>query len=179
MIYKFRVILDVEEDVFRDIAIEQDSTLEDLHCSIYNAFGFDGTEMGSFYNCNDQWEQGYEIPLIDHGIDQELKCMNEVILSSYFSEENTKILYVYDFLSMWTFFVELAIIEEKDDLKESYPTLLYAHGELPSQAPERTFSTSEITSESSDVGLFGESDLDLFDSKDSFDDDYSFDDSWN
>ena len=29
MVYKFRVILDAEEDVFRDIAILEDDTLED------------------------------------------------------------------------------------------------------------------------------------------------------
>ena len=34
MIYKFRVILDAEEDIFRDIAIESDNTLEDLHNAI-------------------------------------------------------------------------------------------------------------------------------------------------
>ena len=48
MIYKFRVILDAEEDIFRDIAIESDNTLEEFHNAIVNAFGFDGTETGSF-----------------------------------------------------------------------------------------------------------------------------------
>ena len=46
MVYKFRVILDVEEDIFRDIAILDEDTLEDFHNAIVNAFGFDGT----FYN---------------------------------------------------------------------------------------------------------------------------------
>ena len=49
MIYKFRAILDAEEDIFRDIAIEKEATLEDLHNALVNAFGFDGTEMASFY----------------------------------------------------------------------------------------------------------------------------------
>ena len=49
MIYKFRVILDAKEDIFRDIAIEKEATLEDLHNTIVNAFGFDGSEMASFY----------------------------------------------------------------------------------------------------------------------------------
>ena len=48
MVYKFRVILDAEEDIFRDLAIESHTTLEDLHNAIVNAFGFDGTETGSF-----------------------------------------------------------------------------------------------------------------------------------
>jgi hypothetical protein len=41
MVYKFRVILDAE-DIFRDIAILADDTLEDLHNAIFNSFGFDG-----------------------------------------------------------------------------------------------------------------------------------------
>jgi hypothetical protein len=37
MVYKFRVILDAEEDIFRDIAILADDTLEDLHNAIFNS----------------------------------------------------------------------------------------------------------------------------------------------
>lgn len=48
MVYKFRVILDAEEDIFRDIAILENDTLEDLHNAIVNAFGFDGLEVASF-----------------------------------------------------------------------------------------------------------------------------------
>ena len=55
MIYKFRAILDTKEDIFRDIAIEKTNTLEDLHNAIVNAFGFDGTEMASFYMCDDEF----------------------------------------------------------------------------------------------------------------------------
>ena len=58
MIYKFRIVLDTLDDVFRDIEIEDDSTLEDLHNSITQAFGFDGTEMASFYLSDAEWNQG-------------------------------------------------------------------------------------------------------------------------
>jgi hypothetical protein len=32
---------------------------------------------------------------------------------SYFDKQNTKILYVYDFINMWTFLVELAAVEDQ------------------------------------------------------------------
>ena len=67
MVYKFRVILDNEDDVFRDIAILADDTLEDLHNAIFNSFGFDGMEVGSFYTCDDTWNQEDEISLFDSG----------------------------------------------------------------------------------------------------------------
>ena len=40
MIYRFRAILDTKEDVFRDIEIDSENTLEELHNSITQAFGF-------------------------------------------------------------------------------------------------------------------------------------------
>ena len=40
MIYRIRIILDVKEDVLRDIEIEATATLEDLHHAITQSFGF-------------------------------------------------------------------------------------------------------------------------------------------
>ena len=65
MLYRFRVILDAEDDVFRDIEIMANNTLEDLHNTILQSFGFDGTELASFYISNENWEQGEEISQFD------------------------------------------------------------------------------------------------------------------
>ena len=48
MIYRFRIILDTHEDVFRDLEIEAEANLEDFHNAITQAFGFEGGEMASF-----------------------------------------------------------------------------------------------------------------------------------
>ncbi|MEN9640552.1 MAG: hypothetical protein RLZZ262_2421, partial [Bacteroidota bacterium] len=66
-IFKFRVIIDTEEDVFRDIEIETDASFEDLHRSILDGFDFEEGEMASFYMSNEQWEKGLEIALMDMG----------------------------------------------------------------------------------------------------------------
>ena len=67
MIYRFRIILDTDEDVFRDLEIRSSATLEDFHNAINQAFGFDGSEMASFYTSNDLWEEGEEISLFEIG----------------------------------------------------------------------------------------------------------------
>ena len=114
MVYKFRVILDAEEDIFRDIAILEDDTLEDLHNAIFNAFGFDGMEVASFYTCDETWNQEDEIALFDTGdVPGEQRTMSDYKLSDLLDEQNTKIIYVYDFINMWTFLVELAAIEDQ------------------------------------------------------------------
>ena len=132
MIYKFRVILDAEEDIFRDIAIESDNTLEDLHNAIVNAFGFDGTETGSFFTCEDDWtwNEEDEIPMFDTGeVPGEMKTMVDFKIEDLMHQDNTKMVYVYDFFNMWTFFIELAAIEEEKEAGETYPALLFSHGE--------------------------------------------------
>jgi|SRR5690606_12836842 len=180
MVYKFRVILDAEEDVLRDIAIKDTDTLEDLHNTIVNAFGFDGTEGGSFYTCDDKWNQEDEIPLFDIGdVPGEQKTMRDFILNELLHEDQTKILYIYDPFVNWTFFVELGAIEEEDETEErELPALLFAHGVLPDSAPIKNFDAPI-----SDDDIFGDyaddyddEDYDMFDD-DSFED-FGYDDNY-
>ncbi len=182
MIYKFRVILDAEEDIFRDIAIESDNTLEDLHNAIINAFGFDGTETGSFFTCEDDWtwNEEDEIPLFDIGeTPGEMKTMVDFKIETLLHQDNTKIVYVYDFFSMWTFFIELAAIEEKEP-SETYPALLFSHGVLPAEAM-----SSGLRGDISDDEIYGEfeddfddDDFDMFEGDDNFED-MGFEENWN
>lgn len=169
MLYRFRIILDAEEDVFRDVEIMADNTLEDLHNTILQSFGFDGTEMASFYISDDQWNQGEEISQFDvtEGTDS-VRLMNETTLDDVVSKEQTKLIYIYDFLSMWTFLVELAEIAEPDPQMD-YPNLLFVHGQLPTAAPEK-----EFQAEDDDLNLDYDDDFDVDDY-----DDLSFDENWN
>src|SRR6476660_2011471 len=178
MVYKFRVILDAEEDIFRDIAINEDDTLEDLHNSIVNSFDFDGMEMAAFYTCDDKWNQDQEIPLFDTGDNPgEGLTMSDYLLSGMFDKDSTKMIYVYDFFNMWTFFVELAAIEEAES-GVTYPDILFSHGIMPMSAPDKEFSTEKDEFGSEFEDDYDEEDLDMFEGDDSFED-YGFEDNWN
>ncbi|WP_224484566.1 plasmid pRiA4b ORF-3 family protein [Robertkochia aurantiaca] len=171
MIYKFRVILDAEEDVFRDIEIEGNNSLEDLHNSISQAFGFDGTEMASFYMSNENWEQGEEIALFDMSEGgNEVRLMSETPIEELLDEDNRNLIYVYDFLSMWTFFVELADIAEKED-GAAYPNLMFAHGQLPDSPPEKNFEIENLAEGGEDEENIS-FDIDDYD-------EFDFDENWN
>ena len=165
MIYKIRIILDAQEDIFRDVEIEQAVSLEELHSAITQAFGFMGEEMASFYTCDENWTQEEEIPLFDiRETGDQTRLMRDTPMADVLDESQPKLLYVYDFLNMWTFFVELADIAEKEDGR-SYPNLLFSFGELPEAPPEKRF---EADSESSlpEEGFGNYDDLD-------------FDENWN
>ncbi|MCH2490939.1 MAG: plasmid pRiA4b ORF-3 family protein [Flavobacteriales bacterium] len=172
MIYRFRVILDTHEDVFRDIEIDASMTMEDFHNAITQAFGFAGQEMASFYVSNEAWEQGEEIALFDMSEDEsQVRVMNETILEDTVWEQQTRLIYIYDFLNMWTFLVELAEITEPEDGR-IYPNLMFAHGQIPDEAPEKDFI---IESEEGAEELEDE-DYDL-DAEDY--DNLDFDENWN
>ncbi|MDP2688222.1 MAG: hypothetical protein Q8O62_13435 [Aequorivita sp.] len=170
MIYRFRIILDTDDDVFRDIEIEASNTLEDFHNAITQSFGFDGQEMASFYTTNDLWEEGEEICLFDVSDEPDgVRIMSETYLEDIVDEEKTRLLYVYDFLNMWTFMVELADIAEAE-AGTTYPNLMYSHGQIPEEAPEKEFIAEEIE----DDDFEEEFDLDPEDY-----DNLDFDENWN
>ncbi len=144
MIYRFRAILDHEskEDIFRDIEIRKTDTLEDLFNVLTQSFGFDGSEMASFYVSNDEWHQGQEIVLFDMGENDDIRLMNETIIEDVVDENQTKLIFVYDFLNMWTFLVELGeIVEEAQGT--DYPNLMFVCGQVPSEAPEKQFEADQ------------------------------------
>ena len=149
MIYRFRVVLDHDnkEDIFRDVEIRKTDTFEDLHNVITQSFGFDGSEMASFYLSNESWDQGKEIALFDMGQNNEIQMMNETIIEDLINEDQTRLIYIYDFLNMWTFLVELGeIVEEAQGT--DYPNLLFVCGQLPTVAPEREFKSDKQFSDS-------------------------------
>ena len=135
MIYRLRVILDVEQDVFRDLEIEASASLDDLHLSITQAFGFLGNEMASFYRTNEEWVQGEELPLLDLG---DVDSRAQEPLNTFFDADHHKLIYVYDFFNLWTFFIELMEVGEPAPGIE-YPNLIFCQGEVPEEAPEKSF----------------------------------------
>ncbi|WP_339753975.1 hypothetical protein [uncultured Winogradskyella sp.] len=173
MIYRFRVILDndTEDDVFRDLEIREGDTMEDLHNIITQSFGFDGMEMASFYVSDDQWNQGEEIAMMDMSeAGNNVKMMSTTTINTIIHEASTRLIYLYDFMNMWTFYVELGeIVEEAQGT--DYPNLMFVHGQIPDQAPEKVFEAEE--DDDDDYNEF-EDEVDV--------DDYSdldFDENWN
>lgn len=155
--YKIRVILDAKEDVIRTILVDQTINLETLHFNIAKAFGFGGQEMASFYRTDDEWNQGEEIPLFDMaevGVDTSMAShtLEDVLIA-----ENEKLIYVYDFMKMWTFYVEL--LEITDEKLPELPFVILSVGEIPNEAPEKEFIAEkndalEFDNENDDFGDF-------------------------
>ena len=108
MLYKLRIFLETDgQDVYRDIEIQDNASLEDLHNVIVQSFDFDGTEMAAFYLTDEELNQGMEIPLFNMEDDDKKanNLMHNTLINEVISEENPNLLYVYDFLNMWRYLI--------------------------------------------------------------------------
>jgi hypothetical protein len=159
MIFKIRVVLDTKEDVIRTLLLENTSNLEDFHLSLVESYEFESGQMASFYQCDSEWNQGEEIPLVNMTDEDDIKEMSDHKLEDLLSEKGHKLLYVYDFLNMWTCFVEL--IEILETTEHDLPYLLVSVGNTPQEAPEKNFESSKDSKPAidpfSDEALFGSS----------------------
>ena len=175
--------MDTEQDVFRDIEIETESNFDSLHKAVLDAFDFEQGEMASFYLSDEEWSKGLEISLMDMGgVDEDSLSMSTTILSDMVMKPGDKILYVYDFLRMWIFYIELIEVK-KDKPSTIYPRVALAFGDAPSQDSKEFQDMFEadvvgggsvdLDEDGEDEDEFGEDDS-IFD-EDEFDGSYTYD----
>ncbi len=139
-VMKFRTLLDTEDDVFRDIEISEEASLQDLHQQVQHAFGLSGQEMASFYRSDDQWSKGEEFPLIDMGDEEESqRTMDDVplyeLVAGEGDDEELKLIYVYNFLNMWIFCLDMVKRYEAEE-GQDYPRVSMAIGEPPKESAD-------------------------------------------
>jgi hypothetical protein len=151
--YRFRAILDDEEDIYRDVEVKANQSLLELHTGILQAFNFDTFEPASFYNSNDAWEKGKEFVANLKEIPEGKLIMNDAKIGKIIYDPHQKFLFIYDYKVKWTFFVELLKILEEEP-KATYPRCVKVVGEAPIQHPNLTpIADEEIEADFDD--LFG------------------------
>jgi hypothetical protein len=148
MINQLRVILETDkDDVYRDIEIEDDATLEDLHNVIVQSFDFEGYEPAAFYLTDEELNQGLEIPLFNFDETKPVNnLMSNTLIKDVLSPQSPNLLYVYDFLNMWRFLVNLMDQKEEKEPGIEYPIVVQARGLRPEEAPDIQFEDGSIDS---------------------------------
>ena len=68
--------------------------------------------------------------------------MSDILINNVINIKNNKLIYVYDFLNMWTFLIEL--VEVAEGIKGiDYPNIIFSKGEIPKKAPEKKFESEK------------------------------------
>lgn len=140
MIAHLRIILDHSNDIFRDIHINMENNLEQLHHSIIRAFTLKQEEMAAFYISNEEWEQGEEIPLIT--MQEGSHEMKDITISDILNNEGSRLLYIQDFLTMWRFMIQVEELLEVSTQKE-LPSTVLSFGKMPNEGPNLKFISEE------------------------------------
>ena len=157
-VFKFRVVLDGKETVFRDVLIQAERNLEEFHHTILNCFAFSGQQMASFYRSNGNWDRGEEFPLMDmFEVDGQGKLMKDTQLLEVFESAGDKFLYIYDFLNMKIFMIEMLAVEKMDE-STTLPQVVLEYGTPPPEDESTSFSEFALEEDSEEMDPFEDGD---------------------
>jgi hypothetical protein len=109
MIYRFLILSDEATDFVREIEIDPEATFLDLHQAIIESTGYASDQMCSFFICDEDWERKTEITLIDmdKSSEKDNYIMENTQLEEFLEDEDQKLIYVFDYMTERSLFIEL------------------------------------------------------------------------
>ena len=135
-ILKFRVYLEEDDTVYRDVAIKHTQSFYDLHQTILKGYEFDSIHEATFYRSNDNWQKGRAISLEKYdGVEYKVEPLDMIgtTIGSEIKDTEQKFIYVYDFKKNWTFQIQLINVTKEENPKITYPSITRKEGIGPSQ----------------------------------------------
>jgi hypothetical protein len=141
-VYRFRVSLEDNEDVYRDIDIKSGQNFEQFHTAIQEAFKFDAKHAASFFVSDDYWRKNQEItlrkedlPLEEDEIRKKVdpkKLMADTKIAKYIEQPHQRFVYIFDPVVQWSFLIEMVKIAEENP-RLNYPACTRSIGGAPKQ----------------------------------------------
>ncbi len=164
-VYRFKVFLEDNEDVFRDIDIKAAQTFEQFHTIIQDAFKFDAKHAAAFFVSDDYWRKGQEItlrkedlPLEEEEIRKNVdpkKLMSETKIARFIEQPHQRFVYVFDPVVQWTFLLEMIKIVE-ENTKLNYPAIVKSYGTAPKQYKQVNMAKEELSPDMAMAGLLAD-----------------------
>ncbi len=109
MVYKFKLVSDEVSNFSREIEIDANSSFFQLRNAILDSVNYTKDDIDSFFLCDDEWQRQEEITLEDMGSssDQDIWIMDDTPLNELIEEEGQKLVFVFDYLTERSFFMEM------------------------------------------------------------------------
>ncbi len=109
MIFRFLIISNEVDDFIREIQIDSEATFLDLYNILVDSVGYSRDQMSSFFISDDDWSKKAEITLVDMGTssEEDSYIMDGTRLEELLEDEGQKLLYVFDYLTERSLFMEL------------------------------------------------------------------------
>lgn len=164
-VYRFRVSLEENEDIYRDIDIRAVQTFEQFHNIIQDSFKFDNKHSASFFMSDDYWRKGQEITLKkeDLPLDEEeirknvdpKKLMADAKIAKFIEQPHQRFVYVFDPNVQWSFLIEMLKIADESP-KVTYPVCIKSFGTAPKQYKQINMAKEELSPDLAMAGLLSE-----------------------
>lgn len=159
-VYKFKVLLEDQDDFQRDIEIGSKQTFGDFHKVLTSSVNLDGKVLSSFYICDAKWKKINEITLIDmmdnlqepsatldeddfRALATPVFVMEKVIIKDMIDDPHQRLIYEHDIANPRTFHIELLKINEAKPGVE-YPLCVKQQGQISSPVVPFLFASDEI-----------------------------------
>ncbi len=153
-VYKFKLFIEDNEDIYREIEILSGQTFEDFHNAIQEAYKFDKKHAAAFFVSDDYWRKDQEITLREEDLpleEEEIKknvspkrLMSKTKIAKYIDSPRQRFMYVFDPAIKWAFCIELMKILP-DNPKGTYPTCVKSIGNPPKQYKQAQMATGELS----------------------------------
>ncbi len=164
-VYRFRVSLEDNDDIYRDVDIKAAQSFDDFHKAIQEAFKFDAKHAASFFVSDDYWRKNQEITLrkedlpldedeIRKNVDPK-KLMKDVRIARYIEQPHQRFVYVFDPVAQWTFLIEMLKIAEENP-RLDYPVVVKSGGVPPKQYKQVPVPKDELSPEMAMAALLGD-----------------------
>lgn len=134
MVYRFKLVSDEVSNFAREIEIDSENTFLQLRNAILESVDFSKDELDSFFLCDDDWQKQEEITLEDMGdssSDTDTWLMEDTPVSELVEEEGQRLIFVFDYLTERSFFMELKEMIPSRSLRE--PVCTFKKGKAPKQ----------------------------------------------
>lgn len=134
MIYKFKLVSDEVSNFSREIEIDASASFLQLRNAILDSVDYSKDDIDSFFLCDDEWNKQEEVTLEDMGSssDQDIWLMEDTPLNELIEEEGQKLIFVFDYMTERSFFMEMKEAVYGKNLADPICTL--KRGKAPAQS---------------------------------------------
>lgn len=163
MIYRFKLVSDEISNFSREIEIDSENTFLQLRNAILESVDYSKDELDSFFLCDEDWQKEEEITFEDMGVgtsDTDTWLMEDTTLSELIEDEGQRMIFVFDYLTERSFFMELKEVIPSRRLVEPVCTL--KRGKAPQQFVDMVEFDKKIDLKANDK--IEDYDLDVFSS---------------
>jgi hypothetical protein len=153
-VYKFKLFIEDNEDIYREIEILSSQTFEVFHHAIQEAYKFDKKHAAAFFVSDDYWRKDQEITLREEDLPLDAdeirlgvspkNLMSKTKIAKYIDSPRQRFMYVFDPAIKWAFCIELMKILP-DNPKGTYPNCVKSIGNPPKQYKQSQMATGELS----------------------------------